>query len=162
MQLPNEAPLLSWKNILAPTDFSEPSKQAMATVAGLAEKCAAKITLLHVVQLPAACPVEAGLDVDEVMHAAEESLEEMAREMPPGLVGEKLVRWGASGTVQTIIDAARELSTDLIVVATHGHSRLKQVWLGGTAEKVVRQAPCPVLVMRRKQNPAEPAPGRSN
>jgi nucleotide-binding universal stress UspA family protein len=142
---------LQWRNILAPTDFSEPSRQALQTATCLAEQHGAKITLLHVVQLPVSCPIEAALDVDEIMNSSRQSLEEISREIPPGLVQEKLVRLGPQGIVQAIIDVARELSADLIVIATHGHGRLERVLLGSTAEKVVRHAPCPVLVVRRKE-----------
>jgi nucleotide-binding universal stress UspA family protein len=149
---------LPWKTILAPTDFSEPSKQAVKTGAYLAEQCGARITLLHVVQLPVSCPIEAALDVDEVMSSGRESLEAMAGEIAPGLIQNKLIRLGPQGVIQAIIDAARELSVDLIVIATHGHRQLERVLLGSTSEKVVRHAPCPVLVVRRKENPPGPNP----
>jgi nucleotide-binding universal stress UspA family protein len=44
--------------------------------------------------------------------------------------------------------AAKALTADLIVQTTHGYTGLKHVWLGSTAERVVRHAPCPVLVVR--------------
>jgi len=148
---PGEPSPFPWKNILTPTDFSAPSKQAVATAVRLAEQCGAKITLLHVIHLPAAHPIEAALNVDSIMAAARESLEEMAREIPAALLQEKLVRLEPQGTVQGIIAVARELSIDLIVVATHGHGRLERALLGSTAEKVVRHAPCPVLVVHKKE-----------
>jgi nucleotide-binding universal stress UspA family protein len=78
-------------------------------------------------------------------------LGEIAKEIPPALVQDKLVWLGAEGAVQGIVDTARELSADLIVIATHGCNRLKRLLLGSTAEKVVLHAPCPVLVVRRKE-----------
>ncbi|MBN1492493.1 MAG: universal stress protein, partial [Phycisphaerae bacterium] len=51
-----------------------------------------------------------------------------------------------------IINYAREQKADLIVIATHGRSGLKQVLIGGTAEKVVRKAPCPVLTIRHPEH----------
>jgi nucleotide-binding universal stress UspA family protein len=47
-----------------------------------------------------------------------------------------------------IIQYAEEEQIDLIIIATHGHSGMEQVLFGSTAEKVVRKAPCPVLVVR--------------
>jgi nucleotide-binding universal stress UspA family protein len=47
-----------------------------------------------------------------------------------------------------ICDAAKKLSADLIVLTTHGYTGLKHVWLGSTAERVVRQAHRPVLIVR--------------
>jgi len=43
---------------------------------------------------------------------------------------------------------AKEESVDLIIIATHGHSGMEHVLFGSTAEKVVRYAPCPVLIVR--------------
>jgi len=142
---------LDWKNILAPTDFSEPSEEALKTAADVAQQCGAKITLLHVIQLPAAYPIEAPPGVDEIMNSARASLEAISEEIPAALLQDKLVRLGTLGTVEEIIEAARDLPADLIVIATHGYGPLKQVVLGSIAEKVVRQAPCPVLVVHRKK-----------
>jgi nucleotide-binding universal stress UspA family protein len=50
-----------------------------------------------------------------------------------------------------IVLAAKKLGADLIVIATHGYSGLKRALLGSTAERVVRYAPCPVLVVREKE-----------
>lgn len=47
-----------------------------------------------------------------------------------------------------IVTAAKQANADLIVIATHGHTGFKHVMLGSTAERVVRHAPCPVLVVR--------------
>jgi nucleotide-binding universal stress UspA family protein len=52
---------------------------------------------------------------------------------------------------QEVVDAARESDADLIIVATHGHTGLAHVLLGSVAERVVRHAPCPVLVVRERE-----------
>ena len=49
---------------------------------------------------------------------------------------------------EEICEAAKAMGADLIVLTTHGYTGLKHVWLGSTAERVVRHAPCPVLVVR--------------
>ena len=48
----------------------------------------------------------------------------------------------------TIVQAARDFGTDLIVVSTHGRSGLKNALLGSVTERIVRTAPCPVLTVR--------------
>jgi universal stress protein A len=54
-----------------------------------------------------------------------------------------------SGTpFQRIVDTARDQKVDLIVMGTHGHTGLAHLFLGSVTEKVVRLAPCPVLVTR--------------
>jgi nucleotide-binding universal stress UspA family protein len=47
-----------------------------------------------------------------------------------------------------IIKTAEEEKTDLIIIATHGHTGVEHILFGSTAEKVVRKAPCDVLVVR--------------
>ena len=51
-----------------------------------------------------------------------------------------------------IVDAAKEVDVDLIVIATHGYTGWKHFAIGSTAERVVRAAPCPVLVVREKEH----------
>ena len=51
-----------------------------------------------------------------------------------------------------IVEAAKELDVDLIVTATHGYTGWKHFCIGSTAERVVRSAPCPVLVVREKEH----------
>ncbi|MBA2435825.1 MAG: universal stress protein [Chthoniobacterales bacterium] len=50
------------------------------------------------------------------------------------------------------VEAARELDSDLIVIATHGYTGWKHFCIGSTTERVVRTAPCPVFVVREKQH----------
>ena len=69
-----------------------------------------------------------------------------------GLVARPLVTTGSPYV--EIIRAAEQEEIDLVVIATQGHSGLTHAILGSTAEKVVRRAPCPVLVIRRSgRNP---------
>jgi len=51
-----------------------------------------------------------------------------------------------------IVEAAKELDVDLIVMATHGYTGWKHFCIGSTAERVVRTAPCPVFVVREKEH----------
>ncbi len=137
---------LNWKNILAPIDLSEPSKSALKTAVALAQKCGAKLTLLSIAQLPDCCSFDAPPDADEIMYLARRSLDEIARTFPPEIICEKVVRFGTP--IDQIVREAKNEPADLIVISTHGYSGLKRVLLGGTAERVVRHAPCPVLVVR--------------
>jgi nucleotide-binding universal stress UspA family protein len=50
-----------------------------------------------------------------------------------------------------IVEAAKDEDADLIVIATHGYTGWKHFCIGSTAERVVRAAPCPVLVVREKE-----------
>ena len=53
------------------------------------------------------------------------------------------------------MDAARTLKAGLIIISTHGYTGLKHALLVGTAERVVRHAPCPVLVVREREHGLE-------
>lgn len=138
--------------ILVPTDFSEPSKKALDYAVRLAEQFGAKLALLHVVE-PIPAPDFANafplmMENDKVKAACKAQLERLVKQkaIRPDLVEKTLVRQGRS--FHEIADAARTLKADLIVISTHGYTGLKHAMLGSTTERVVRHAPCPVLVVR--------------
>jgi universal stress protein A len=142
------------KSILVPVDFSPPSNRALDYATMLARQFDAKLTLLHVIE-PVATPdfvaaFPLAMEDDELMAAAKERLEKLAKSagMPRGTVEKTLVRFGRS--FHEIAEAARTLKADLIVISTHGYTGLKHVLLGSTTERVVRHAPCPVLVVRQR------------
>jgi nucleotide-binding universal stress UspA family protein len=142
------------KSILVPLDFSSPSKKALDYAVAFARQFKAKLTLLHVVE-PVATPDFAGsfplaIDDDKQMAAAKDELERVikAARVPRGSVEKILVRFGRS--FHEIADAARTRKVDLIVISTHGYTGLKHALLGSTTERVVRHAPCPVLVVRQR------------
>ena len=63
-------------------------------------------------------------------------------------------RWKVRGGLPSheIVEVAKDLEVDLIVIATHGYTGWKHFCIGSTAERVVRAAPCPVLVVREKEH----------
>ena len=148
--------LLGIKSILVPTDFSAPSKKALDYAVPFAEQFGAKLTLLHVVE-PVATPDFANsfplmMENDKLMAVCKAQLQSLVKEqaIDPKLVDKTLVRQGRS--FLEIADAARTLKTDLIIISTHGYTGLKHALLGSTAERVVRYAPCPVLVVREREH----------
>jgi nucleotide-binding universal stress UspA family protein len=148
--------LLKIRSILVPTDFSGPSKKALAYAVPLAATLGARLTLLNVIE-PVALPdfektFPLAKENDKVMAESKTRLERLVKEQPidPKLVDQVLIRYGRS--FHEIAQAARELKTDLIVIATHGYTGLKHVFLGSTTERVVRHAPCPVLVVRDQED----------
>jgi universal stress protein A len=135
--------------LLVPIDFSPASQQALGLAVPLAKQFGAKLILLHVIE-PAAYPAEFGylaMDNDDLARTARGRLEQLARKsVPRGLVERVVVRTGRA--FQEITSAARTLRADLIVLTTRGRTGLKHALLGSTAERVVRHAACPVLVVR--------------
>jgi len=148
------SPTLMLRRILVPLDFSGKSRQALEFAVPLAEAYGGKIFLVHVVEPAYAYPYhpsEMGIATvipRSVVETCKEKLTTLARELvPPRLLGQTLVRDGRA--YDEIVDAADELKADLIALSTHGHTGLKHVFLGSTAERVVRHARCPVLTVRR-------------
>ena len=137
------------KKIFVPVDFSECSKKALQYALPLARQFDAELTLLHVVQPYPAVPemypvnVESGRD-------AEKDLKALRRMTCDAIPSQTLLRVGAPHL--EIIQAAKEIGADLIVLSTHGHTGLAHVFLGSTAERVVRHAACPVLVVREREH----------
>lgn len=142
---------LSIQSILVPTDFSAPAAKALHEAVALAKQFGAKITLLNIVEPIGATPDFAYnpmvLENEKVMAMANEQLKRLVKKEDLGESVEKtLVRYGSP--YNEITAAAKSLKCDLIVIATHGYTGLKHVFLGSTTERVVRHATCPVLVIR--------------
>jgi nucleotide-binding universal stress UspA family protein len=144
------------RTLLAPIDFSEPSREALQEAVALAEKQDAELVLLHVVQ-ESDVPVHHVLQTsafpnvhDEICKGAKRHLEELQKEAVPTDVRSRvLVREGLPSA--QIAGAAAELDADLIVIATHGYGGIKRFLLGSTTERVIRIAGCAVLVVRGKR-----------
>jgi len=150
---PEAAAFLRIKSILVPVDFSESSGEAFDYALAFARHFGAKLTLLHVVEIAAAgdfantFPLLLGDGV--ILAGCQGRLETMVKEqgIDPGLIERIIVREGRS--FHEITEAAEQLGIDLIIISTHGYTGLKHVLMGGTTERVVRHAPCPVLVVRQ-------------
>jgi nucleotide-binding universal stress UspA family protein len=146
--------------ILAPTDFSEYSQQAIQYARDLAQTFGATLLLLHVVE-PPPYPIE-GLPPSELSGTLLDDLEQYATsDLARVLANEaevKVVRRVVVGIpYRTIVEAAEAEKVDLIVMATHGRTGFSHLFMGSVAERVVRTAPCPVLTIRPTAGTALPA-----
>ena len=161
------------KTILVPLDDSEHSAVALQWGASLAQHYGAQLLLLHVVpkaveelpppgsgsgaligpssveQLvrPGGTSAAEGLLIEHVAQA-ETALAALARTQLPAPVP-ATVRVAVGRPAEEILRVAEEAGVDLIVMGTHGRTGLQHVLLGSVAEKVVRLAPCPVLIVRQ-------------
>jgi len=139
------------KTILVTTDLSETSRAALAPAKLLAETFGAKLLLLYVEE-PAPLPVGyAGVDVlaleEHKRVSAADELKRFAEEA--GLLRLEVERAVGLGVPHLeIVRTAEERHVDMIVMATHGRGFFSHAFLGSTAERVIRRAPCPVLVVR--------------
>jgi len=136
------------KNILVPVDFSECSQKALQYAIPFAKQFGAELALLHVVQPYPAVPEMANVDIESIQDAREK-LAQTSATLDKAVRRKTLVRLG--NPEREIVDGAKEYGSDLIIISTHGHTGLARVFLGSTTENVVRQAPCPVLVVRERE-----------
>jgi len=144
---------LKFQRILVAVDFSEESRHALACAAAFAAKFDASLTLVHVVE-PHFAPPDAQLP--ELTGTGSDAAEFAEAKLDLSALGEQML--GPCRVVETVVRAglaffeitevAKALGADLIVVGTHGYTGIKRALLGSTAEKVIRHAPCPVLVAR--------------
>jgi universal stress protein A len=142
---------VSFQRILVATDFAESAERALACAMDLARVHGAELVLLHVyMDLPAYPEVTAGqveAIYEEQRRWVGDALERHARSArAAGLLARALVRSGAPAAM--IAETAADESADLIVVGTNGRSGLDRLIVGSVAERVVRIAPCPVLVVK--------------
>lgn len=145
--------MIDLRRVLVPVDFSKHAEHALLYGAALARRFNAELFLLHVLQdvtlyQPDAVNISPPVipPLEELSAAARQGLERLAAQQKlPGAVHCD-VREGTP--VEEIIDYAKETNIDLVVIGTHGRGWLAHAFLGSTAEKVVRKAPCPVLTVR--------------
>ena len=143
------------RKILCPTDFSACSKGAIEDAAWLARLTGAEVSVLHVYQNPAQLlpmggyvgPISDMLgDLrKQVSLELDALLDPYRKEGPP--MGALLVE---GIPYKGILDRAEEWGADLIVMGTHGRSGVERALAGSVAERVIRLAPCAVLVSRRE------------
>jgi universal stress protein A len=140
------------KRILVPTDFSAHARDALDHARSLAATFNARLTLLHVFE-----PINLAYEsVSAQMVECAQRAEDDARELLADLYAEVKAAPGPAAHAvfvtgrpeEKIVGMAKKLKQDLIVISTHGHTGLKHLFLGSVAERVLRHATCPVLVLR--------------
>ena len=147
---------ISLRKILVPIDFSEYSKKALQYAVPFARQFNAKIYLLYVVE-PTVYPADFSFGQigmpnveNELRVKGEHELQELiAKEIKGAVPSQALVKVGLPFV--EVVSFAKDESIELIIVATHGHTGVEHVLFGSTAEKIVRKAPCPVLVVRAEE-----------
>jgi nucleotide-binding universal stress UspA family protein len=144
--------------ILVPTDFSEYAERAFTWALQMAADWQAKLVLFYAaapisplafpdsVYLPELRRLEADLLID-----AEKRMAEFVGKKGSGAVVVE-TRIVVGEPVYEICQAAEREQTDLIIMGSHGRTGFSHVLLGSVAERVVRHAPCPVLVVRKPKD----------
>lgn len=137
--------------IVAATDFSACSRAAVRMAAAIARRRSASLLLLHAVETAAIDAPMAPIGMTgwemELLAAAEPALARLAAELRQSEIPVE-TRALLGPPARSVVDIAREVGAELIVVGTHGRKGAAHLFLGSVAEHVVRAAPCPVLVTR--------------
>lgn len=148
---------INLKRILVPVDFSPLSRKALLYAARLAQQFNADLDLFHAVE-PEIPPAFDGYMI------APPPISNGATSRGTGQMKALVTAAHCAGAERVkstvrcglaafeIVEAAKEFDVDLIVIATHGYTGWKHFAIGSTAERVVRAAPCPVLVVREKEH----------
>ena len=141
--------------ILLPTDFSENSRKAFPLAAAMAREYDARLILANVQPAPPLPIAEIGEVPQDFtaqdIAARRAAVEVQLRHYQSEHFGDD---FSTTGEVRegiphrAICEMAKATQPGLIIIATHGHTGWKHALVGSTAERVVRHAPCPVLVVR--------------
>jgi nucleotide-binding universal stress UspA family protein len=150
--------MLTIRKILVPTDFSPNSERALELATEFAQRFDAELVLVHVLAPPVYPAMTFGAAAASLPNIHEEVRRNITMQLEGlrdrlvarGLRARALVRDGSPFT--EIVVAAQDEACDLVVIATHGHTGIKHLLLGSTAERVVRKAPCPVLTVRSSEH----------
>ena len=147
-----------FRRIVCPTDFSDASYSALQAAQDLARHFQGELLVVHIVEPMPPVPVDTDgsirFDVfqyeDELMTAADKMLRGVVDERIHGEVNARPVVAGGIPW-EEIVRIANEEKADLLVIATHGRAGWKHLLFGSVTERVIRAAPCPVLVIRAPQ-----------
>ena len=150
---PSAAPEMKLRRILVPVDFSPSAHKALGYAVSIARQFQTELLLLHVIETIYPPPELLVVDTTalhyRVREEAERQLSAWAKENS-GLATHAFIRTGSP--YHEIVACANDNNIDLIILGTHGRTGMAHLFLGSTAERVVRHAPCPVMVVREREH----------
>ncbi len=141
------------KKVVACLDFSDATRQVIDEAVSIAAMCGAEVEFVHVfrapwLQLHYRAPAEASSPhlkqayLATLRNRMEEALETAGHE------SDKIILHAASSNGLGIVDCAKKVQADLVVLGTHGRKSLKELFLGSTAERVLAEIRCSVMTVR--------------
>jgi universal stress protein A len=150
-----EVPMFAPKKILVPTDFSEYAVKALRQAVDVAKQHKATIYLLHVIGVFQQCVVDYCIDAN-VMEELEKQtiartktlLQEEIDKIPDSKSVEILLDVQKGNPYEVILKEQKKKGVDLIVIASHGKTGILDYFMGSVADKVTKNATCPVLLIR--------------
>ncbi len=139
--------MLTIERILVPIDFSAPSMQALDEAVEFSRPYEAELVVMFAVARTESAVLGPDSDLYERARAAREQLEEICNNVGRrGISCQPRVEFGIA--YQAILEAAKNVKADLIVMSTHGRTGLAHILIGSVAEKVLHHASCPILLLR--------------
>jgi nucleotide-binding universal stress UspA family protein len=146
--------------ILVPTDFSDHAEEAFRVAHGLARAVGAEVILFHVAQPPAVVSEGGRFLTDPTTGNATNLWDRFHNSQPndPTVRVEHEVIVAHKPSASHILEILDRLGCDLIVMGTHGRTWLKHLLFGSVTEDVVRQARCPVMVVKAPTHKAAAPP----
>ena len=146
--------MLAIERVLVPIDFSTPSLRALDEAVEFSRPYEAELIVMFAVERSESALLEPGSEahLEHQAQEAEEKLEEICRSLGRrGVTCRTLIEFGAAS--EAIVDAAKKVHANLIVMSTHGRTGLAHVLIGSVAERVVQHACCPILFLRGLPSP---------
>lgn len=141
--------------IIVPVDFSSPTGRVLEVASGLASSFGVPMDIVHAVEpipyVQMSYPV--AIDHEEFKTHAQRQLEEVAAGVE--YAGKVRTHTLIGLADQVIMEAAADTPAPLVVMSSHGRGGLARALLGSTTERMLRHAPCPVLVMRAEIAPED-------
>jgi universal stress protein A len=146
--------MFPFKKIMCATDFSDSSDEALQSAAEMAVYMNAEIFIVHMVPKVHGIPpdplytFEGPEEYAQLLKAdAERQMKEIIEQrVPKDVKSQAIIR--QEEAAEGILQVAEEIDADVIVIATHGRTGWRHFVFGSIAEKVIREAHCPVLVTR--------------
>ncbi len=137
------------RRILLATDLSDTSSAATQRALELAQALGAVLLVVSVID-PAARVAGSDLRVDQIRAIRENRVAELVEQARKRRIGAEYLIWTGDAR-ESIVEAAEAEEIDLIVIGTHGRGGLGRAILGSVSDYVVRNAPCPVMVVRARR-----------
>jgi len=148
--------MLPLKKILLPTDFSEPSYEALKIAKEMAMHFSAELVFMHVIPtLPPFAPPpknKPGFNISAYVKNLHSSAEKSLQEVIDKKIGNKLkahISVAHGDVAEKVARHAHMEDIDLIIIASHGTTGWKKAFLGSVAEKLVRISTIPTLIIRK-------------
>ncbi len=146
--------MFPFKKIMCATDFSDASYEALQTTVEMAKYMDAEMFVVHVVPKVHGIPpdplyaFEGPEEYERLLKAdAEEQLQKIIEQrVPKDVKSQIIIR--QEDAAEGILQIAEEIGAEVMVIATHGRTGWRHLVFGSVAERVIREAHCPVLVIQ--------------